>query len=382
VDDLENDEAVRNSESIAKVKHWLNGALLPTLDPKRNDFIMVGTILHHDAVLAQLLDPKFSDIYLQRVYRAYEPGADGKPKPGTFLWPERFTVEKLAAERRRLGTLAFNSEFLNNPIDPETRRFRPEWVRWYTGKDIAYDRGNWYFQGRKLKIIQAVDPAIKEREQDNSDFFAHVTIGVTDEGNITKRCIVVLYPYQDRLDFPQQVQRVIQQANAYPQVEKIGIEAVAYQAALRQQLLLQELLPIYEIKHDRGKSDKKARITASGVFFENGQVFLRAADESEAGELDELQLVRVHHQFRELYDALMRYPLIAHDDLLDALEMCISLAKRHQALDDFNPVQPAPSSPHTSAFGPVGEMTGHPPFLDANLQLQAPFLPRTESLGW
>jgi phage terminase large subunit-like protein len=256
-------------------------------------------------------------------------------------------------------------------------------VRWYTGADVTYERGQWYFQGRRLRILQAVDPAIKQKEQDNSDSFAHITIGVTEENSADQRAIIVLTPYHDRLDFPQQVQRVIQQANTYPMVEKIGIESVAYQVALRQQLLLREFLPIYEIKHDRGRSDKKARITASGVFFENGQVFLRAADDSEAGELDELQMVRVHHQFRPLYDALMRYPLISHDDLLDALEMCITLAKRNQALDDFNPDQPMPNSSRVSAFGPVGDTPTAPPFLDSNMQPKAPFLSQESTYtGW
>jgi hypothetical protein len=372
IDDIESDEIVRNPDSIQKIADWVNGAAIPALEPRRADFIMIGTILHYDSVLSRMLSIRFKDVYVQRIYRAYW-DEDGIRK---YLWPERFTPEALEMERKRMGTLAFNAEYLNDPVDPETRIFRPEWIRWYRGDDITYAKGRWWYRDHPLQIYQAVDPSVKERDQDNSDYFAHVTIGVTEESDVTKRTIIVLWPYQDRLDFPTQVQEVIRQANNYKNtVEKIGIESVAYQVALRQQILLRELLPVYEIKHDRGKSDKKARITAMGVFFENSQVLLRAADDSEAGEPDLLLQTRVHFQFQELYDSLMRYPLIIHDDLLDVLEMAIGLAKRNRSFEDFNPYPV--QEDRTSALGTVGDYEKHPgkaPFLDEFNNPVPPFL--------
>jgi len=40
---------------------------------------------------------------------------EGKPR-----WPEYWTMERLEAERRSMGTRAFESEYLLNPLDPET----------------------------------------------------------------------------------------------------------------------------------------------------------------------------------------------------------------------------------------------------------------------
>lgn len=372
IDDIESDEIVRNPETIQKISEWINGAAIPALEPRRADFVMIGTILHYDSVLSRMLSPRFKDVYVQRTYRAYwDEGGVRK-----YLWPQRFTPDILEMERRRMGTLAFNAEYLNDPVDPETRIFRPEWIKWFTGDELTFKKGRWYYKNQPLQILQAVDPAVKEKDQDKNDYFAHITIGVTEESDITKRTVIVIWPYHDRIDFPQQVQEIIRAANAYKTtVEKIGIEEVAYQVALKQQILLKELLPIYRIKHDRGRSDKRARITSLGVLFENGQILLRKANDDEVGEPDLLQNVRVHYAFQELYESLMRYPLIIHDDLLDTLEMAVSMAKRNRAFDDF--VDKSPAGPRTSSFGVVGEyeeVPKHPPFLDETNAPLPPFI--------
>ena len=55
VDDLENQEQTATPEQRIKSREFMYGTLLPMLDPKRSTFVAVGTILHHDSVLANLL---------------------------------------------------------------------------------------------------------------------------------------------------------------------------------------------------------------------------------------------------------------------------------------------------------------------------------------
>src|SRR5919202_733845 len=291
LDDAENDEMVRNAESIQKLWDWIQQAAIPALRPKDAMFVMVGTVLSYASVLNQLLDPKYAKIYIQRRYQAYWTDAQGVRQ---YLWPARFTPEKLEAERERLGEKAFSQEFLNLPGDPSTAPFRPEDVRWYRGHDLERRSQHWYYQGQKLRIIQAVDPAISEKKQ--ADFFAHMTVGVTTESKPQDRKVLVLYPYQDRLTFPQQVDRVIQQANAYAP-SLVGIEDVAYQDALRQQIQAVPAgarLRIKSIKHVRGRTDKHTRITSLGMPLRAGQLYLRAAESAALGQVDETKQVRVH----------------------------------------------------------------------------------------
>jgi hypothetical protein len=88
-----------------------------------------------------------------------------------------------------------------------------------------------------------------------------------------------------------------------------------------------------------------------------GQLYLRAAESSELGQWDETKQVRVHPWFGDLYSALIRYPAIVHDDLLDCLEMAVWLALKPNN-DDF-----WASYDETGGITAFGQpLTGLPPF--------------------
>jgi hypothetical protein len=124
-------------------------------------------------------------------------------------------------------------------------------------------------------------------------------------------------------------------------------------------------LPIREIEHNRGKRDKIARITALSPLVENGQFFLRAAEEGEAGDLDELNQVRVHHQFHDLYEDMIHFPLISYFDTLDGLEMAVSLGTQSESFGEYAPsAQRQQQDTRQSSFGEVGDDgPPTPPFL-------------------
>src|SRR6185312_6071064 len=54
IDDLEDDEHVRTRYQRDKLDEWLSSALLGALVPE-SDVYYVGTLLHHDAVLARVM---------------------------------------------------------------------------------------------------------------------------------------------------------------------------------------------------------------------------------------------------------------------------------------------------------------------------------------
>jgi hypothetical protein len=92
-----------------------------------------------------------------------------------------------------------------------------------------------------------------------------MTVGVTSESRPQDRKVLVLYPYQDKLTFPQQVDRVIQQANAYDPY-LVGIEDVAYQDALRRQIQAVPAgarLRVKPVQHTRGRTDKRTLASSS-----------------------------------------------------------------------------------------------------------------------
>jgi phage terminase large subunit-like protein len=313
-DDLENDELVRTPEQRAKIWEWFTKAVLPALDPENGAVFVIGTILHFDSLLQRLLKLAQSErLYEWRIYRAIK-------DDGSILWSDRFNKQTLADLRRILGTLAFNSEYLNIPIDEEARLYRPEWIKWYTGNELAYDKEarRWMWRGEALEVYVGVDPAIAENEQ--ADYFAVVVLGVARES----KSLVILYAFADRMDFPTQVQEIIR-LDATWQPRQIGIEKNAYQRALPQQLMRESAK--LTIKQLQNSAQKYTRILAASVPFENGQVYMRRAVEGEPGEIDETGQVRVFSTMQALYTQLMQYPMSANDDLCDSLENAMQVAR-------------------------------------------------------
>jgi hypothetical protein len=348
-DDMENDEQCQTKEQRVKIMNWWNRAVLPAMDPKRGTVVVVGTIIHFDSLLANLLDQKEEKSdkgYIRQVYRT--PKADGEP-----LWPARYDLEKLTELKARIGSLAYNSEYLNIPIDEETQVYKPEWWKWYTKDDLVFDRlkSQWLFRGKPLTIYQGVDPAIGTSAY--ADYFAHVTIGVTEDKDI-----LVLWAIKDRIDFPTQIRLITEQYLAWAP-KNIGIEITVYQRALKQQLLQDGIVPkevIRGIRPNAGTitddgqwhgvaytdpmvkrtvkglrklaSSKTLRIISRSLLAEQGQVWLREALPEEAGTaMEELDGRRVHSAFTTFYREATEYPRSENDDTLDAFDDALQCVK-------------------------------------------------------
>ena len=121
-DDLENDEAVENPARRKKLLNWFLRALYPALHPKKGKIFIVGTILHFDSLLKNLIDS-----HNGKVFKAIN---DGKS-----LWEERFPISQLLKIRNNIGEQAFQQEYMNNPIDSENQDFKLEELYFYEDID-------------------------------------------------------------------------------------------------------------------------------------------------------------------------------------------------------------------------------------------------------
>ncbi|MDX2198250.1 MAG: hypothetical protein SF069_04665 [Phycisphaerae bacterium] len=293
-DDLEKDELVSSSEQRTKLERWLRRVVMPALAPDGR-LVVLGSILHHDSLLANLANPERFPGWHYKLYRAVEvrqtPQGEFQRVP---LWPARWPLEKLDEERRRIGTIAFEQEYQANPVDDGLRVFRPEWLRRYDPAEL---------QDKKLTHLIAVDPATGKT---NGDFFA-LWVGGLDPatGTIYTRVLEL-----SRIGIVAQVRRILAAFEEWRPV-KIGIETIAYQAALKEILEDESrrrgmYMPIVSIQHT---ADKAARIEASSLFFENGLFRLPPKLDTEA----ELQF--------------LQFPKHRHDDAPDVCAMAIDLAR-------------------------------------------------------
>lgn len=117
LDDIEDEELVRSEVRRADLEAWLNGTVVPTLAPKVGQLVFIGTILHQDSLLNNVLT-NYQE-FVTRKFSALLPNDEP-------LWPERFTkdfLHKLRASFASRNQLAqFFMEYMNDPT-PEATAF-------------------------------------------------------------------------------------------------------------------------------------------------------------------------------------------------------------------------------------------------------------------
>jgi len=156
-DDIEEDSRVINPILRQKDSDKLNKVIIPSLDINGR-LKMIGTILHLDSLLMKKIR-----LYKGKIFKIeYE--------DGRLLWGERFTKEKLNKIKASIGSVAYQQEYLNNPVDNSTSVIKSEWVRG------CYDYNYNYSYDDMDELYLGVDFAFSDRvSADNSAF---VDIGI------------------------------------------------------------------------------------------------------------------------------------------------------------------------------------------------------------
>lgn len=125
-DDMEDDQRVMNPELRTKDDDKLNKIIIPSLDINGR-FKMIGTLLHWDSLLAKKIK-----LYKGKIFKACNPDFTN------LLWPDRFTVKKLKEIKHDIGSIAFQQEYLNNPIDNTASLIKREWCEKCRRFDLSY----------------------------------------------------------------------------------------------------------------------------------------------------------------------------------------------------------------------------------------------------
>ena len=157
-DDLETNETVESEEQRKKLKDWIFKDCLNTLLPG-GQFIMIGTIIHPLSVLSDLL--AVDNGWEKRKYRAY---VDGIQEAGHELWPAMWDHNKLQARKKEIGSWAFASEYMNNPVSDETAPIKTEQIRYWKELPSAFSS------------VLTVDPAYSEDEKADFKVCSHVAL--------------------------------------------------------------------------------------------------------------------------------------------------------------------------------------------------------------
>lgn len=337
LDDIETDEGVRSDDQRRKLSDWFTRAVL-NAGTDRTNFVVVGTLLHDDSLLAQLVDKQRSPAWKRRVYKAVRRFATREdlwrnweqiyrgamsyqkqtgPKGAALylrnnkelllagshvLWPERESYPSLMLQKMVMGKYAFSSEKQNDPVDPEEsllhdtsvqywdhryktleglRRFLGEHGRFYAGCDPSM--GDPSIKGDPSALI-----VVARDLRDNRLYVVEADI----RKRIPQELLMTIMNHCERYNFS----RLYVEANGFQELYCDQIE--------RQAKLFRLPLSVHKVKNTQ---NKKARIQSLQPALHNGL----------------LQLCSTH---RTLLEQLERFPRAKHDDGPDALELVVRKA--------------------------------------------------------
>jgi len=333
-DDIENDENTQNPDQRKKNENWFFKAVSKAGD-ETTDIIVVGTIIHYDSLLSKLLTnpiyqskkfqavkefsksplwEQWESIYLsmtelekeQHPNKAEQFFLDHKDEMLTgvkVLWPAGQPYYHLMELRLTEGPASFDSEYQNNPINPDDCLFQEEWFKFFAFNPEDYN-----------SLVGAVDPSMGKTAI--SDYSAIIILGKHKDGFLDVLVADIARRHPDQI-----IEDIISQSIALNQsfgkeipFSSFGVESVQFQEYFKDKLTQaanQRGLYLPVEKTENQTSKKEIRIQTLQPLIKNGTV-------------------RFKKEQRLLLEQLKYYPLADHDDGPDALEMAVRKARTPQ----------------------------------------------------
>lgn len=297
LDDVVSRDNIGTKEQIEKVKNFYKD-VLDLVDPMANGnkkVVLVGTTWHYDDLYSWLEDP--DNGFSQDLAVLKLPAYEGEWGRGDLLFPERLNWKTLEGLKAKQGSAHFAAQYLLNPIPEEDQVFRPPFKR-YEQTDI---------KGLELRTFFAVDPAIsQEKYADNS---AMVCVGV-DKNNAW----YILDVWKDKVLPNTLIEKIFSWHQKWKPIS-IGLETVAYQRMLQYQINDEMkkrgvFIPLKELKHSSRSKEDRIR----GLQPRYEQKSILHPDKQAVPDIEYLE------------DELVRFPLGAKDDIIDALSSVLELA--------------------------------------------------------
>lgn len=327
-DDLESSKNTNTKELIAKNIDWFDKVVLPIGDPSRTAFVYMGTTVVADGLLqhvqrkadfqsrtyaAVVSPPERGDLWdefetilrdvenmdrMEDAKRFYWANKEEMDKGVKVLWEGRWTYFDLMVQKATMTSRAFNSEFMNNPIDLENAIFKIENLTFF-------DYDEMHEKKKFFEYYSAWDIAMGKNNR--SDYNAIVTIARDKRTGVfyvvdawakkvpaheaLEQCLKIMLKFKPKVFV---VETVAAQHDLYRQLKEAMLKRGIYGTKLK---------PLVS------RSKKEERIELLEPLVENGALrFMR-------------------HQ-RLLLEQLEQFPNGTNDDLPDALQMAVEVGTR------------------------------------------------------
>lgn len=329
-DDLEGMDNVSTPDQIIKTLNWFDQTVTNLGDPRRSLYIVIGTILHYQSLLATLINKRpdwksklypalkqyplnmhlwdewqkiyhdrsqgvspaeATEIAGRRAKEYYENHKYAMDECADVLWPERMSLYDIM-KQRATNSYAFSTELQCDPVDAETQTFKT--YHMYSVEEINIE---------ELEILGGVDPSLSETKR--SDPSAILTVGKSKTG------IYYVLDVDCRKRSPDTIIENLLAKSMLQHYKWVSIEAIQFQQFFASEVRKRSAIAgaYLNIKEYKSTVKKEMRIASLEPLISNGYIkFLPS----------QLNLI----------EQLIHYPKVKNDDILDCLAQIIETDRK------------------------------------------------------
>lgn len=336
LDDIENDENVNTSDQRKKLKSWFDKAVSKAGDTY-TDIVYIGTILHYDSLLSSVLNnPRykarkyraviseavhtelweewegiyvnlFNEDHEEDARRFFEAHKEEMLLGTEVLWEEKLSYYDLMEIRVSEGEASFNSELQNDPLDPESATFNPEWFDYYEPELMDWKDPDFLFIG-------ANDPSLGKNKKSDTSSIINLALSLRTgymyvaDASVEKRKPDVIIT--DVIEMSKRLKRDYGKG-----FYRFGVETVQFQYFFKEVMAKKsmeegEYIPIEEIQTT---VNKQLRIESMQPVIKN-------------------KYIKFNKNHKTLLKQLQEFPMGRNDDGPDGLQIAVALAQTIKAV--------------------------------------------------
>lgn len=279
-------ELLQSSNEREEVFNWHSQVMTPRLnDPRKGRRIIIQQRIAPNDLSGRLLQ---TEPELWTHLKLPIQDKNGKPLS------KRYPKEELARIKRRLGSLAFNAQYLQEPLSQEGKVFKT--LPTYTEEKDHFQCGDQRIPKDQLQYFGSSDLAISQKQTADWTVF--------QVWAWFKNTLLLVHQYRDRLTGVEILERFEAWYKAH-KLSFLGVEDVAFQRLVIEQLRAKGL----NIVAYRPVNDKVARTTTAQIRIENQEMFF--PDDP------------------EVLKELAEFPGSQHDDVTDTVSQAAILAAKY-----------------------------------------------------
>jgi predicted phage terminase large subunit-like protein len=306
LDDFESELNTKTPEARVAIKSWVMAAVLPALEPETGRLFAVGTIVHWDSFLQNIVDAYHKEGLSSGWFLVFHKAIENNES----IWADRFSIDKINEIKSAYKSLGqpgkFYQEYMNEAVSPEEQRFKDSMFKYHNVSLKFTEYGEKYIEinneKRKVTVFVGVDPATAV-DKSTSDFTVILVGALDTEGNF----YVLEYTRERSLPvFAKEGEKnIIDELFRYYDIynpDDFIIETVQFQETILQGLNVEmgKRNKWLSYRQEKPRTSKDSRILSMIPRFVTGHVYFRNT-------MDDLE-----HE-------LKTFPKGSHDDTLDAL---------------------------------------------------------------